>query len=131
MTDELELPRTILIVEDEPDVLLIMRSLLRELTSGYEILAVNNAIDALAHINSRRVALLLTDYNMPGMNGLDLLARVRTTSPDTKTIMVTAFPAPDLERKARAAGVIAFLPKPFSLDQLIGAMERGLQAAGG
>jgi two-component system, response regulator, stage 0 sporulation protein F len=126
MSDELEPPRTILVVEDEPDVLLIMRSLLRELTSGFEIVTVSNGGDAMAQINRGRIALLITDYNMPGANGLELLRRVRAVSPDTRVIMVTAYPSSDLERQVRAAGATAFLPKPFGLDQLVEAMQRAL-----
>lgn len=127
MSDELEPARTILVVEDEPDVLIIMRSLLRELTSGYEIITVGSGTDALARVLHGKVALIITDYNMPGMNGLDLLRRVRAASPDTRVIMVTAYPSRELERQARAEGVVAFLPKPFALDQLIEAMQRALQ----
>ncbi|NJN17012.1 MAG: response regulator [Oscillochloris sp.] len=126
MDHAFEPPRTILVVEDEPDVLLIMRSLLRELTSGYEITTVGSGFDALALVQKGGIALVLTDYNMPGLNGLELLRRIKSVSPATKVIMVTAFAGADLERKARAAGASAFLPKPFGLDELIGAMQRAL-----
>ena len=60
----------IVLVEDEPDILSILHRLMRDLTGGYDIVTVSSGIDALAQIALRTVPLVITDYNMPGMNGL-------------------------------------------------------------
>lgn len=71
----------IILVEDEPDILIILHRLMRDLTGGYDIITVNSGADALAQIALRRVPLVITDYNMPGMNGLQLAAAIKETSP--------------------------------------------------
>ncbi|WP_298821278.1 response regulator [Chloroflexus sp.] len=108
----------IILVEDEPDILIILHRLMRDLTGGYDIITVNSGADALAQIALRRVPLVITDYNMPGMNGLQLAAAIKETSPDTSIVMITAYATPELERRAREQRIDYYLPKPFPLDRL-------------
>ncbi|MEF3273414.1 MAG: response regulator [Chloroflexus sp.] len=108
----------IILVEDEPDILIILHRLMRDLTGGYDIITVNSGADALAQIALRRVPLVITDYNMPGMNGLQLAAAVKETSPNTIVVMITAYATPELERRAREQRIDYYLPKPFPLDRL-------------
>jgi len=61
----------IILVEDESDMLIILGRLLRNLTAHYDILPVSNGSAALAQIAMRPVSLVITDYNMPGMNGIE------------------------------------------------------------
>jgi CheY-like chemotaxis protein len=88
------------------------------LTGGYDIITVNSGADALAQIALRKVPLVITDYNMPGMNGLQLAAAIKETSPDTCVVMITAYATPELERRAREQRIDYYLSKPFPLDRL-------------
>ncbi len=108
----------IVLVEDEPDILSILHRLMRDLTGGYDIVTVSSGIDALAQIALRTVPLVITDYNMPGMNGLQLTAAIKETSPDTRVVLITAYATPELEKRAREQRVDHWLPKPFPLDRL-------------
>lgn len=108
----------IILVEDEPDILIILHRLMRDLTGGYDIITVNSGADALAQIALRKVPLVITDYNMPGMNGLQLAAAIKETSPDTCVVMITAYATPELERRAREQRIDYYLSKPFPLDRL-------------
>ncbi len=108
----------IILVEDEPDILIILHRLMRDLTGGYDIITVNSGADALAQIALRRVPLVITDYNMPGMNGLQLAAAIKETSPDTCVVMITAYATPELEKRAREQRIDYYLAKPFPLDRL-------------
>ena len=108
----------IVLVEDEPDILIILHRLMRDLTGGYDIVTVNNGTEALAQIALRPVPLVITDYNMPGMNGLQLTIAIKDMTADTKVVMITAFATPDLERRAREGKVDYYLPKPFPLERL-------------
>jgi two-component system, response regulator FlrC len=121
-------PRIILIVEDEPDILYILRGLIRELTAGYEIVAVSNGNAALEQLAQRSVALVVTDYHMPEMTGLQLAEQVRAGWPDVPVIMVTAYSTARIEKQAAAAGVREFLAKPFALEHLKAALARVLGA---
>ena len=71
----------ILVVDDEPDALIILRRLMRDLTSGYDILTASDGAEALAKIGDRPIPLVITDYTMPGMNGLQLLTEIKSRSP--------------------------------------------------
>jgi two-component system response regulator (stage 0 sporulation protein F) len=112
------LPRAIVVVDDEPDVLIIMHRLLRDLAHDHALIAVSSAHAALANIALCAVPLLITDYNMLGMNGLELIAAVKRTTPQTRTVLITAYDSPELQRRARAAPVDYYLAKPFPLDRL-------------
>lgn len=111
-------PPAIVLVEDEPDLLIIMHRLFRDLTEGYDLVPVISAEDALVHISLREVPLVMTDYKLDGMNGLQLTAAIKETSPDTKVILTTAYATPELEAKARKQRVDYYLPKPYPLDKL-------------
>ena len=108
----------IILVEDEPDILIILHRLMRDLTGGYDIVTVNGGAEALAQIALRPVPLVITDYNMPGMNGLDLVQKVKAAAPTTVLVMATAYATPELEKRARMAGVDYFIRKPFVFEQL-------------
>src|SRR5262249_29964251 len=70
--------------------------------------------------------LLLTDYNLRGMNGLKLIAALKAEGNTAPTILVTAYDTPKLAREARAQGVAAYIPKPFFMDELIDIIRRNL-----
>ncbi len=123
-------PSKILIVEDESDVLSIMRGLIRELIDGYDIITVGSGAEALACVENESVALVLTDYHMPGVNGLDLARGIKVRRPDVKVMMITAYPSADLEQRARAVGVDEFLSKPFALERLTSLLWRLLNIGG-
>ena len=108
----------ILLVEDEPDILIILHRIMRDLTGGYDIVTVNGGQDALNIMADRTCPLLITDHNMPGMTGTQLTQVVKREYPHTKVIIITAYATPEVERTARNAGVDYFLTKPFSLDRL-------------
>ncbi len=117
MTNPVRNP-AIILVEDEPDILIILHRIMRDLTGGYDIITVNSAMDALNVLKERFCPLLITDHNMPGMTGTQLTQVVKTEYTDTKVIIITAYATPEVERTARTAGVDYFLTKPFSLDRL-------------
>ncbi|MBP8252952.1 MAG: response regulator [Herpetosiphon sp.] len=117
MTNPVRNP-AIILVEDEPDILIILHRIMRDLTGGYDIITVNSAMDALSVLKERFCPLLITDHNMPGMTGTQLTQVVKTEYTDTKVIIITAYATPEVERTARTAGVDYFLTKPFSLDRL-------------
>lgn len=118
MSEQFARNPAIVLVEDEPDILVILHRLMRDLTGGYDIVTVTSGAEALAQIALRPVPLVITDYNMPGMNGLQLTSAIKETSPDTRVVLITAYATPELERKARDIRVDYYLPKPFPLDRL-------------
>jgi len=124
-------PRRILVVEDEEDI----RDLLCELlSSGLENVIVEGRPDgpaALRAIAASPPDLIITDFKMPGMTGLDFLAHVRLQLPHVPAILITAFP--DLELAVRAineARVQSFLQKPVDPSQVLRVVGGILSAFG-
>src|SRR4029450_10751284 len=119
-------PRAIVLADDEPTVRLILLRMLAAVAPGYELIAVGTGHDALAAVGVRPVALLITDYNMPGMNGAELTQHVKATAPATTIVLLTAHVTVELEQRGKAAGVDYFLAKPFSFDQLVAIVRKAL-----
>ena len=100
----------ILIVDDDAPIrTVLMRILQRE---GYTCLAAESAPDALAIVGSQNVGLVLTDMNMPGGSGLDLV-RSMSDRPDVAVLMITGRDDPDLGRETLDLGAYGFIIKPF------------------
>ncbi|MFL5804262.1 MAG: response regulator [Roseiflexaceae bacterium] len=111
-------PPAILVVDDEHHVGQIVRRLLHEMLPQHEIIAVSHPTAALDHLRERAVVLLITDFNMPDLNGVQLTATVKGHSPRTQVLLMTAYSTAILRRLARQQGVDYYLPKPFRLTEL-------------
>jgi CheY-like chemotaxis protein len=66
----------------------------------------------------RTVALLITDINMPHINGVQLAAKMKVRAPKTPVVVITAFASPLLDHLVRLRGIRSYLPKPFALPDL-------------
>jgi DNA-binding response OmpR family regulator len=124
-------PEGILLVEDETDILTIIKRIIELEWKNERILV---AIDGLAAWNTMQqypARLVITDYNMPSMNGLELATKIREAYPDTVIIMITAFGTPDVEKQARHPVngkqlIDWYFTKPFSFDDVLAAIRAGL-----
>jgi CheY-like chemotaxis protein len=90
-----------------------------------------SAADALerVHAPEAKLFLILSDINMPGMSGLDLLPRARQARPDVPVIMITAYGDDETRRKAAEAGAAGLFTKPIDFPELRGEIGRRLDAA--
>jgi len=114
---------SILVVDDEPDVVeLFKRRFRRELRRGdYVMYFAESGEDALNQLKSGirpEVMLILSDINMPGMSGFDLLRDAKEMWPDLPVAMITAYGDDENRRRAMAAGATDFLTKPLDFDDL-------------
>jgi len=119
-------PARILIADDDPGARELLVSLIQDL--GYEAQAVPDGEAAVEAATARPPDLVLSDVNMPGLNGLDLCRRLHR-NPRTRQIpvvMLTASDDPALNRKAYAAGAQACVPKPFRREGLIAVIQAAL-----
>jgi len=119
-----ENPR-ILVVDDEAPIRNLVVAVL--LDEGYDVASAPAALDALAQIAERPPDLVLLDVMMPGMDGLEMLQRLRA-DPRFAAIPVVIMSAA-YTRKDRVAGADALLPKPFDLSELIEVVARALARA--
>ena len=89
-----------------------------------------SAADALERVSAAEAAkliLILSDINMPGMSGLDLLPRARQARPDVPVIMITAYGDAETRRKAAEAGAAGLFTKPIDFPELRGEIGRRLE----
>lgn len=114
-----------LVVDDDESVRMILPALLG--AHQYDAEATDSAEKALEIIAQRRIDVVLTDYEMPGMNGIELTRVVREMSPQSTVILMTGLGAPDLFRSSGADG---FLQKPFSVDSLRAALGDASRSRG-
>ena len=109
----------ILVVDDYQTMVRIMRNLLKQI--GYEnVDDASNGEEALAKVRSKSYGLIISDWNMEPMTGLELLQNVRSdpSSAPTPFIMVTAESKTDNVLAARKAGVSSYIVKPFNAQML-------------
>ena len=109
----------ILLVDDEESVLAVMIGSLNKLGQEYHVVTISDGQAALQQIKARRFDLVVTDYKMPVMNGLQLLEQIHLVRPDTPVIIVTAYPNPNLEAEAARLNAFRFLPKPLKMDSFL------------
>ena len=113
----------ILVVDDEPDVEMLFRQhFRRDLRDGRFLMDfAQSASAALARIGEAKdqsLILILSDINMPGMSGLELLPKAKALRPDVPIIMITAYGDADTKRKALENGAEALLTKPIDFGTL-------------
>jgi CheY-like chemotaxis protein len=111
-------PPTILIVDNEPDMSLLVRRLILSFAPRCEIVMVTSGAQALAVLVARPVALVITDYHMPGMNGVQLTRAIKGKSPLTRVAIMTAEDVRDITPHAHAVAADYVLPKPYELAHL-------------
>ena len=118
----------VLVVDDEPDVEALFRQQFRrELRADrFAMIFAQSAMDALQRIQelaSATLILILSDINMPGMSGLELLPKAKAMRPDVPIIMITAYGDAETKRKALESGAEALLTKPIDFGALRNEIE--------
>ena len=124
----------VLVVDDEPDVEALFRQQFRKDLRAQRFVMdfASSATDALAHITTtieQSLILILSDINMPGMSGLEMLPEVRAKRPDVPVIMITAYGDADTKRKALENGASGLLTKPIDFSQLREEIDTRVAAA--
>jgi CheY-like chemotaxis protein len=113
----------VLVVDDEPDVEALFRQQFRRDLRAQRFIMdfASSATDALSRVGSsigQSLILILSDINMPGMTGLEMLPKVKEMRPDVPVIMITAYGDADTRRKALESGATGLLTKPIDFTLL-------------
>jgi CheY-like chemotaxis protein len=123
----------ILVVDDEPDVEELFRQQFRRDLRAQRFVMefASSAASALTRISEtieQSLILILSDINMPGMTGLEMLPKAREIRPDVPIIMITAYGDPETERKAVASGATGLLTKPIDFALLRSEIDKRLES---
>jgi CheY-like chemotaxis protein len=124
----------ILVVDDEPDVELLFRQQFRhDLRAGRFTMefaqSAPAALQRISHASGVSLILILSDINMPGMSGLELLPKAKATRPDVPVIMITAYGDAETKRKALESGADALFTKPIDFVSLRSEIETRIERA--
>ena len=116
--------KTILIVDDSASIRMVVGIALRR--AGYEVIEAQDGKDAIGKLTGQKVHLIISDVNMPNMDGITFLKAVKQLPAYrfTPVIMLTTESEESKKREGQAAGAKAWVVKPFQPDQLIGAVQR-------
>ncbi len=121
----------ILIVDDEPAVDLLMRQIFRkEIRNGhYELAFAKDGVAALEQLASNsEIEVVITDINMPGMDGLTLLNHLHQDFPLVKVVMVSAYSDSEKVETARRGGAFEFINKPVKVQDVKDTVKKALGA---
>ncbi len=118
----------ILVVEDDASLRRVIEFTLEE--AGYRILTADSGEAGLALFRREKPPVVVTDIQMPGISGYDLLREVKAAHPETLVIVVTAFGSVEKAVEAMKLGAYDYLTKPFSRDELRLVVEKALSFAG-
>jgi CheY-like chemotaxis protein len=124
----------ILVVDDEPDVELLFRQQFRrDLRDGRFNMefaqSAPTALHCVSNAGDASLILILSDINMPGMSGLELLPKAKALRPDVPVIMITAYGDAETKRKALENGADALLTKPIDFNSLRGEIDTRVEQA--
>src|SRR5467141_3687496 len=118
----------VLIVDDDATLLRALPEALRLRMAGLTVDTADSGAVALDQITARDYDAIVTDIKIPGMDGLELLAEIRTQRPDTPTLMITGYGEHDLVVQALRAGAYDFIRKPIDRDYFVASLRRAMAA---
>jgi DNA-binding NtrC family response regulator len=116
---------SILVVDDDPDIREVLVDRLESL--GYRVVTAANGMEGLETLERENARLVLLDIEMPGMNGLEMLAEIRKREQDTPVIMITAYGTIERAVEAMKEGAYDFIPKPFEPDHVAIIVAKALE----
>src|SRR5204863_376849 len=119
---------SVLVVDDDPALLQALPQALRLRMGGVTVETADSAAAALERIAAADYDAIVTDIKMPGMDGLALLAEIRTRRPDTPTLIITGHGENELVVHALRGGACDFIQKPIDRDYFVGALYRAIRA---
>jgi len=116
----------ILVVDDEESIREFFEIMLKR--EGYEVLTASSGIEAIDTLKKTPVDLIISDIQMPGISGMELLSRVRESHPEMVVIMITAFGSTETAVEAMKLGAYDYIQKPFKIDEVRIVISQALES---
>ena len=119
---------SILVVDDEPNYQIVLSELLRD--EGYEVFTADSGISGLKIARETDLDLVISDMKMPGMDGIELLAKLKEFNQHLPVILITAYAEVEKAVEAMHLGAFTYLAKPFSNEQLLASVNKAVEHYG-
>lgn len=119
--------KTILLVDDEKNFLLSLADMLQANEDEFSIKTAGNGKDAAKIIDNQDIDLVVTDLNMPEMDGFELMAHISQVNSEMPVIAMTAYGTPEMESRLRNMGAFQYIEKPIDFDSLLRKIKDGLK----
>lgn len=119
----------VLIVDDQREVSRLLKSALETIEQGLDVAEAPSGEEALLDARRKQVDLLVADFRLPGITGVELMKKFRAINPQVRIILITGISDPRLLKEVQSAGADAFFPKPVSIADFLDTVERLLGMA--
>jgi two-component system response regulator (stage 0 sporulation protein F) len=116
----------ILIVDDQFGIRILLNEVFQK--EGYKTFQAANGLQALDIVKKHAPDLVLLDMKIPGMDGIEILKRMKVIDPDIRVIIMTAYGELDMIQEAKDLGAITHFAKPFDIDDIRAAVRNNLAA---
>ena len=120
------MPERILVVDDEPNMLRLLKTILMDKT-GYEVTTTNNPLEVAKMLQEAHYDLVITDLKMPLVDGIDLIDIIRGIDTAMPIIMITAYGTIETAEEAIQKGAYDFITKPFRKETILITIKRALE----
>ncbi len=120
------MPERILVVDDEPNMLRLLKTILMDKT-GYEVTTTNNPLEVSKLLQEGHHDLVVTDLKMPLVDGIDLIGIVRNIDAAMPIIVITAYGTIETAEEAIQKGAYDFITKPFRKETILITIKRALE----
>jgi two-component system response regulator (stage 0 sporulation protein F) len=114
----------ILIVDDQYGIRILLNEVFQK--AGYQTFQAANGFQALEIVDKHKPDLVLLDMKIPGMDGIEILKRMRVVEPDIRVIIMTAYGELDMIQEAKDLGALTHFAKPFDIDEIRDAVRKYL-----
>jgi DNA-binding NtrC family response regulator len=120
------MPERILVVDDEPNMLRLLKTILMDKT-GYEVTTTNNPLEVSKLLQESHYDLVVTDLKMPLVDGIDLIGIVKNIDATMPIIVITAYGTIETAEEAIQKGAYDFITKPFRKEAILITIKRALE----
>jgi DNA-binding response OmpR family regulator len=119
----------ILVIDDDRSARMLLERVLTR--AGHQVTLVDTAVEGLEVLSGGGIDLLITDKNLPDVDGLELLRRAREANPGLQVVLMTGFPTAETRTHAQELGVHSYVTKPFGVHDILAVCEAALAAGFG
>ncbi|MER2561848.1 MAG: response regulator [Myxococcaceae bacterium] len=124
-----KVPGRILVIDDDRSARMLLERVLTR--AGHSVSLVDTAEEGLIRLKAEPFDLLVTDKNLPGIDGLEVLKQARSVRPNLRALLITGFPTPETQLAANDLGVHAYVTKPFGVHDILDICEAAIRASRG